>query len=424
MTLLLVSFVVLLLTGLPIAFVLASCCLVWMLFVGDFPLVLIPQRVISGVNAWTFLAVPLFILAGNLMNSAGLTDRLVRFVNSFVGHIRGGLGLANVGTSMVFAGVSGTAVGDAASIGSVMIPAMKQQGYRADYAAAVTAASSVIGPIIPPSVSMVIAATLLNISVGRLFLAGIVPGILLGFGLMGAAWLIAIRQNQPKGERSSWCARGRETVDAIWALLMPLLIVGGIVFGIFTPTEAAGIACVYALIVGKLVYRSLRLRDVPAIMFQSLLTSVPIMVLVGMAATFSWIVIAEHVPEAIVGVLFLISEDPIILLLVINLFLLFVGMFLETNAAILILFPVLFKAAPMLGVDPIHFAIIILLNLMIGLTTPPLGVCLFIAGGISGAKMSNVVRQLVPFLLVSFAVLMAVTYIPFLSLAVPNLFFN
>jgi len=271
---------------------------------------------------------------------------------------------------------------------------------------------------------MVIAATLLNISVGRLFLAGIIPGILLGLGLMGVAYFVAIRQNQPKGERSTWRARSREAVDAIWALLMPLLIVGGIVFGIFTPTEAAGIACVYALFVGKFMYRSLRIRDVPAIMFESLLTSVPIMVLVGMAATFSWIVIAEHVPEAIVGVLFLISDNPIILLMVINLFLLFVGMFLETNAAILILFPVLFKAAPMLGVDPIHFAIIILLNLMIGLTTPPLGVCLFIAGGISGAKMSSVVKQLIPFMMVSFAVLLAVTYIPLLSLAVPNFFFN
>jgi tripartite ATP-independent transporter DctM subunit len=324
----------------------------------------------------------------------------------------------------VFAGVSGTAVGDAASIGSIMIPAMKKQGYRADYSAAVTAASSVIGPIIPPSVSMVIAATLLNISVGRLFLAGILPGILLGLGLMGVAYIVAIRQNQPKGERVSWPNRARETVNALWALVMPLLIVGGIVGGIFTPTEAAGIACVYSLLVGLVVYRSLGLRQVPKIMFESLLTSVPIMMLVAVASTFSWIVIAQHVPELIVEALFLISDNPLILLMVINVFLLFVGMFLETNAAILILFPVLFKAAPMLGIDPIHFTIIILLNLMIGLTTPPLGVCLFIAGGISGAKMSSVVKQLVPFLLVSLAVLLAVTYIPALSLAVPTFFYG
>jgi tripartite ATP-independent transporter DctM subunit len=418
------SFMVLLAAGMPIAFLLGLCCLIYIVFFSTFPLVVLAQRMVAGMNTFTFLAVPLFVLAGNLMNATGITDRLVVFVNGFVGHIRGGLAIANVQASMLFAGVSGTAVGDTASVGGVLIPAMKREGYKADYAAAITAASSIIGPIIPPSLPMIIVATLLNLSVGRMFVAGIIPGILLGVGLMLAAYIIAVRDNHPHQARVPWGPRLRSSVDAVWAILMPLIILGGIVGGVFTPTEAAAVACVYGILIGVVVMRTLKVSALPRLVLDSLIMSVPIMILVGTSTVFSWILVAERVPQAVAAFLFGITENPFAIILIINLFLLFVGVFMETIAAMLILFPVLFTIVPEIGVDPIQFAVMMVLNLMIGLTTPPVGVCLFVAGSIARVSIFQIVGAIWPFYIVLLVVLLIVAYVPPVTLFLPGLFYH
>ena len=421
---LLTSFAALLFAGMPIAFVLGLSCVIYLVFFSNFPLVVLAQRMIAGMNTWVFLAVPLFILAGNLMNATGITDKLIRCINSFVGHIRGGLAIANVQSSMVFAGVSGTAVGDTASIGSIMIPAMKREGYRADYSAAVTAASSVVGPIIPPSLPMIIVAAILNLSVGRLFIGGVVPGLMLGIGLTVVAYIIARRERQPRRERVRWAQRLKTLGAGVEAIMMPVIIIGGIVGGVFTPTEAAGIACAYALIVGVVIERTLPLNKIPRVLLDSLIMSVPIMILVGTSTVFSWILIAERVPQAVAELLFSVSDNPLLILLIINVFLLFIGTFMETNAAILILFPVLFAIAPEIGVDPIQFALMMIVNLMIGLTTPPMGICLFVSGSIAKESIFQIARRLWPFYLVLLAVLLAVTYVPAVTLFLPGLVYG
>ena len=421
---LLSAFAALLFAGMPIAFVLGLSCVIYLVFFSSFPLVVLAQRMIAGMNTWVFLAVPLFILAGNLMNATGITDKLIRCINSFVGHIRGGLAIANVQASMVFAGVSGTAVGDTASIGSIMIPAMKREGYKADYSAAVTAASSVVGPIIPPSLPMIIVAAILNLSVGRLFIGGVVPGLMLGIGLTMVAYIIARRERQPQRERVRWAQRLKTLGAGVEAIMMPVIIIGGIVGGVFTPTEAAGIACAYALIVGVVIERTLPLNKIPRVLLDSLIMSVPIMILVGTSTVFSWILIAERVPQAVAEVLFAVSDNPLLILLIINVFLLFIGTFMETNAAILILFPVLFAIAPEIGVDPIQFALMMIVNLMIGLTTPPMGICLFVSGSIAKESIFRIARRLWPFYLILLVVLLAVTYVPAVTLFLPGLVYG
>ncbi len=424
MGILLTSFAAFLAAGMPIAFVLGVSCLIYIHFFSSFPPIVLAQRMIAGMNTWVFLAVPLFILAGNLMNATGITDKLIGSVNSFVGHIRGGLALANVQASMLFAGVSGTAVGDTASIGSIMIPAMKREGYSADYSAAVTASSSVIGPIIPPSLPMIIVAAILNLSVGRMFIGGIVPGILLGTGLMLVAYVLARRAGHPKRPRVPWAERLRTLGSALEAIMMPVIIIGGIVGGVFTPTEAAGVACAYALIVGVMIERTLPLKAIPRVILDSLIMGVPIMILVGTSTVFSWILIAERVPQMIAELLFAISTDKIVILLIINVFLLFIGTFMETNAAILILFPVLFTIVPEIGIDPIQFALMMIVNLMIGLTTPPMGVCLFVSGSIAKESIFKIVGQLWPFYVVLIGVLLAVTFVPQVTLFLPSLVYG
>lgn len=418
---LIVVFLVCLLLRFPIAFSLGFACLVYVLFKG-LPLVIMPLKMYSGIDVFVLLSIPGFILAGNLMNRGGLTEKIITFCNHLLGHIRGGLSLANIGASMLFAGISGTAVADTASIGSVMIPAMKKEGYQAGFSCAVTAASSTVGPIIPPSVPMIIAATLSGLSVGRLFLAGAIPGFLLGFGLMIVAYVISVREQYPKLPRSSFREIGKGFIQTFWALLMTFIILYGIIGGVFTPTEASIIAVLYALIIGRFVYKKLSLRNIPIIVLDSMKTSASLMVLVGFANLFGWILITEQLPQAISEKLLGFSHNKYLILLLINLLLIFVGTFMETIAALLILFPILLKVAVTVGVDPVHFAVIAVLNLMIGLTTPPVGVCLFVASSIGKISIGEVSRAGFPFLLVSLLVLVLVTLFPQLSLLLPTLF--
>lgn len=413
-------FIIALLLRFPIAFALGLACLTYILVKG-IPLVVIPMKMYSGIDVFVLLSVPGFILAGNLMNYGGMTDKIIAFCNHLLGHIRGGLSLANIGASMLFAGISGTAVSDTASIGSVMIPAMKKEGYGEGFSCAITAASSTVGPIIPPSVPMIIAATLSGLSVGKLFLAGAIPGFLLGLGLMIVAYLIAVRENYPKHPRSSFRQVTKSFVDTFWALLMTLIILFGIIGGVFTPTEASIIAVVYALLVGIFIYKKLNFKKIQVVILNSMKTSASLMVLVGFANLFGWILITERLPQMLSSEILAFTSNKYLVLLLINLLLIFVGTFMETIAALLILFPILLKVAMTVGVDPIHFAVIAVLNLIIGLTTPPVGVCLFVASSIGKTSIETVSKSILPFLLVSLIVLTLVTLFPSLSLFLPQL---
>lgn len=413
-------FLVLLLVGMPIAFALGLASLSYLLLEG-ISLTIVPQRMYAGIDTFVLLCIPGFVLAGNLMNAGNITEHIVRFANALLGHIRGGLGLANVGGSMIFGGISGTAVADSASIGSVMIPGMARSGYDKPFAAAVTAASSTIGPIIPPSVPMIIAGSLSGISVGRMFLAGAVPGLLMGLAMMVTVYILAVRRGYPKEKRVPFLQLLREAKTAFWALLMTVIILYGIIGGFFTPTEASIVASLYALVVGMYVYKGLAWRDLPSILSDTVLTSAALLLMVGLANLFGWILTSEQIPQMIAALILSISDNPLIVLLILNLILLFVGAFMETIAALIILFPALVGVATGVGVDPVHFAVIAVLNLMIGLTTPPVGVCLFVVAGIGKLPMLTVAKAIVPFLLCNLAVLLLVTYVPAISLWLPNL---
>ncbi|WP_020528057.1 TRAP transporter large permease [Flexithrix dorotheae] len=424
MIFLLVSiFIIALIIRIPIAIALGLSCMGYIL-VSDIPLLIVPLKMYSGIDVFVLLSVPGFILAGNIMNSGGLTEKIIAFCNHLVGHVRGGLAMANIGSSMLFAGISGTAVADTASIGSIMIPAMNKEGYKTGFSCAVTASSSTVGPIIPPSVPMIIAGTLTGLSVGKLFVAGAVPGFLLGIGLMITAYVISVKEKYPKLPKSSFKQISQGFLETFWALLMTLIILFGIIGGIFTPTEASIIAVIYAILVGMFVYKKLTWKRLPVIIIDSLKTSASLMVLVGFANLFGWILITERIPQQIAAGLLDITQNKILILLLINLILIVVGTFMETVAALLILFPILLKVAVGVGVDPVQFSVIAVLNLIIGLTTPPVGVCLFVASSIGKISIGKVSTAGMPFLLVSFLILLLVTYIPEISLFLPSLFYD
>ncbi|MDA0194412.1 MAG: TRAP transporter large permease [Bacteroidetes bacterium] len=420
---LILVFVISLFLRFPIAFSLGLACLVYLLVKG-IPLLILPMKMYSGIDVFVLLSIPGFILAGNLMNAGGLTEKIIAFCNHLFGHIRGGLALANVGASMLFAGISGTAVSDTASIGSIMIPAMKKEGYGAGFSCAVTASSSTVGPIIPPSVPMIIAATLTGLSVGRLFLAGAIPGFLLGAGLMTLTYFISSKRKYPKHSRSSLKQVGQGFIDTFWSLLMTFIILFGIIGGIFTPTEASIIAVLYALIIGIFVYKKLNSKNIQIAVLESMKTSASLMVLVGFANLFGYILITEQLPQLISAEILDFSRNRYVVLLLINLLLIIVGTFMETIAAMLILFPILMKIAIAVEIDPVHFAVIAVLNLIIGLTTPPVGVCLFVASSIGKVSIGEVSKASWPFLLVSLGILFLVTLFPEISLFLPRLFMD
>ena len=408
-----------LVVGIPVAVTLGVSSLGYLLLKG-MPPVVMPQKMYAGMDVFVLLSIPGFILAGSLMNHGGITQRIIRFANALVGWIRGGLGLTNIGASMLFGGITGTAVADAASIGGVMIPGMTKAGYPAPYSAAVTAASSTVGPIIPPSVPMIIVGALSGISVGKMFLAGAVPGIMMGLAMMVTAYVISVRRGYP---RQPWQGLGevaRAFGGAIWALAMTFLIVYGLLSGLATPTETAIVASIYALVVGCVIYRELPFRAVPRIVVDAAVSSAGILALVGFANVFGWILVSERIPQAIAAAVLSLTENRILVILIINLLLLFVGMFMETIAALIILFVPLLSLATAVGVEPLHFATFAVLNLMIGLTTPPVGVCLFVCAGIARLPLAPVVVAILPFLATNVAVLLMVSFIPPLATWLPS----
>ena len=420
LALLLGVFVLGLAIGLPVAVTLGLSSMVYLLF-AEIPLVVIPQKMYAGMDSFVLLCIPGFILAGNLMNSGGITERIIRFANALVGWMRGGLAQANIAASMLFGGISGTAVADVASVGGMMIPGMKKAGYPGDFSAAVTAASSTVGPMIPPSVPMIIVGSLSGLSVGKLFLAGAIPGLLMGFAMMVTTYFIAKKKGFPREAWQGMSELLSSFVGAIWAIAMTGLIVGGLLIGVTTPTETAVVACLYAALVGLFIYRELPVARIPKIIIDSAISSAGILVLVGTANVFGWILVAERIPQMLADAVLSITDNKFLVILLINILLLFVGMFMETIAALIILFVPLQALAMAVGIDPIHFACFAVLNLMIGLTTPPVGVCLFVASNIARLPLSPVIRAITPYILTNIIVLLMVSYWAPLATWLPNL---
>ena len=417
-------FIIFLMIGLPVFFGLLAApgLLLWL---NGHPrdLALLYRNVYNGMDSFPLMAIPFFMLAGVLMNRGGITSRLVEFSQAIMGHFRGGLAHVNILSSMLFAGLSGSAVADTSAIGSMLVPAMVKNGYTRKFSAAITAASSVIGPIIPPSGIMIIYSYVMGESVAALFLAGIVPGILVGLGLMLMTWIMAQRYDFPVAtKRATWSERGNASIKAFFPLLTPLIILGGILGGIFTPTEAAAVAVAYALIVSLFILKSMTVRDLPKVLTEAAMVSSVVLLLVGAAMAFKTVVSLSHAPEILAAWILGLSDNPLILLFLINLLLFVVGMFLDAGPAIIILAPILGPIFINLGVHPVHFAIIMSVNLTVGLATPPMGLVLFVASSVSGERIESISKAILPFLFVEVVVIFMITYIPAVSLAIPRYF--
>ena len=416
------SFALFLIIGVPIAFVLGLTPLMALLYQGETPLALAAQQILTAIDNPVLMAIPFFILAGNIMSAGGLTKRLVTFCKVLVGPIRGGLAYINVVISMIFAGITGAAVADTSAIGSILIPAMERDGYDVEFSSAVTATSSTIGPVIPPSIPFIIYGVLGEVSIASLFLAGFIPGVLLGLFQMGVVAYYARKRNYPRGSIPTPREALRAILDAGLVLLMPVIILGGILSGIFTPTESACIAVFYAFAISFFVYRDIRLRDLPRIIIDTATTSALVMLVIGTASIFSWLLASEEIPQSVCAGILKATQSRILILFFVNIILLVVGTFMETTASLIILTPVLLPLMTQIGVDPLHFGVILVLNLVIGLTTPPVGVCLFIACGIGKISLERISRAILPFILASIAVLGIVTYWESLIMFIPKYF--
>ncbi len=419
---LILSFMFFLVIGVPIAFVLGLTPLVVLITQGETPLVLVAQRIFTGMDSPVLMAVPFFILAGNIMSAGGMTGRLVRFCNVLVGSFRGGLAYINVVISMIFAGITGAAVADTSAVGAILIPAMKKDGYDSDFSAAVTATSSTIGPVIPPSIPFILYGVLGEVSIASLFLAGFVPGVLLGLFQMGVVGYYAHKRGYPKSSRPPFRETVKVSIDAFLVLLMPIIILGGILTGIFTPTESACVAVFYSLFIALFVYRDIHLRDLPRIIVKTGATSSLVMLVIGAASIFSWLLASEEIPQLVTETILTLTQSKLLILLLMNILLLIIGTFMELTASLIILVPVLLPLMLKIGVDPLHFGVILVLNLVIGLTTPPVGVCLFIACSIARTSLEKLSRAILPFLLASVAVLIICTYWEGLVMAIPKYF--
>ncbi len=421
MTLYLVSFAVFLVLGVPVAFSLGLASLTYLVAHDQLlQLISFPQRLLAGLDNFVLLTIPFFILAGSLMNAANLTQKIVGLAQMLIGRIRGGLAAVNLLSSLMFAGVSGAATAEAAAIGSLMIPTMRRDGYRPAYAAALTAAGSLLGPLIPPSLSLILYGVLTGTSIGDLFLAGIGPALLLGALLLGYVLWRARRDNHPVAEQLPKDQRRPAALGAVPALFLPVIIVVGIRKGIFTPTEAAAVACFYALIIGVFFYRSLSFRETVRCFQEAATLSAGVMIVVAMASMTAFVFARENVPSQIAGALLALTSDPVLLLILLNVILIIFGFFLEPLAALILTIPILSALVPSLGLDPVQFGVMIVLNLMIGMITPPVGLVLFIVGAISGESLPKVSLAALPFIAISLIVLASVAAFPALTLLLPS----
>lgn len=422
MTIALIAFVVFLLLGVPIAYVLGITTVVYIFATDNLGLLLtVPQRLYSGMESYGLLAIPLFMLAGELMNSGGITKRLVNVAKTFFGHYLGGLAYVNVIANMMLAAIIGSATAQIAMMSRTMVPEMEKAGYSKPFATATTAAAGLLGPIIPPSMMFIIYGVSSGASIGEMFIAGVIPGILLGLSFMIVIAVIGFKAKWPKQNRATVKEMGDSLFKVIPALIVPVVIIVGILSGVFTATESAAIASVVALVVGLVVYRELKLTEIPKVLINTVITTAVITILIAMANIFGWMLSFEQVPQQIAAWMVDFSDNPIVFLLLVNIFLLLIGMFMDGIAALIILVPIFMPLLPAYDVDPIHFGIIICINLTIGILTPPVGSGLFIASSITGASIGSLVKALWPFLIISFIVLLILTYVPALTLWLPGL---
>ncbi len=419
---LLISVCIYLAIGVPVAFALGLSTVTALLVMGNYPMLALLKETFTGIDSFPLMAVPFFILAAELMSGGSLTEVLLRFAGQFVGHKRGGLGYTNVVSLTFFSGISGSALADAAGPGSMLIRMMDKAGYDRAYAAALTASTAIVGPIIPPSIIMIIYALADdNVSVGALFVAGIIPGILIAVAMCVVNWHISKKRNyRGDGETPPLSEILRTTWKALPAILLPVLILGGMRAGWFTPTEASVVAVFYALLCGKYVYRTLEWKAVPNILSRSALLTASVLIIIGMSASFAWILTIQGVPQIVANWVVDMHLGVWTFLIVLNVFLLLFGIFIEPLPGVMVLVPILAPVAAKIGVDPIHFAMIVIYNLTLGMITPPVGGLLFVTSNVSRVPMSALTRELVPFLYAHGAVLVILTFVPALSNWLPH----
>jgi len=394
----------------PIAISIGVASILGILILGDVSLMVAIQRMFGGADSFYLLAVPLFMFVGVIMGAGGMSQRIVAFANSLVGWLPGGLASVSVVSAMFFAGISGSAAADAAAVGAILIPAMKKSGYSSDFAAAVQAAGGSIGVIIPPSIPMIIFGFLTGASIGQLFAAGILPGLLIGVSLVAVATFISWKKGYAATNKFSIQETWKTLKDSVLALIVPLIILGGILFGIFTATESAAVAVVYALVVGMFVYRKIKLKDLVPLFRDGAITASIVMFIIATASIFSWVAAVEDIPAQLAGSLLGLTDNPVVLLLLINLVLLIAGTFVETTASLILLVPMITAMLPSLGIDIIQLGVIVVTNLAIGMLTPPMGICLIVSCSLSGDSITAISKRILPFLVVLIIDLIIITF--------------
>jgi C4-dicarboxylate transporter DctM subunit len=394
----------------PIAISIGVASILGIMIQGDFSLMVAIQRMFGGADSFHLLAVPLFMFAGIIMEAGGMSQRIIAFANSLVGWLPGGLAAVSVVSAMFFAGISGSAAADAAAVGAILIPAMKRSGYSSDFAAAVQAAGGSIGVIIPPSIPMIIFGFLTGASIGQLFAAGILPGLLIGVSLVAVASFISWKKGYAATSKFSIQATWKTFKASLLALIVPMIILGGILFGIFTATESAAVAVVYALVVGMFVYRKIKIKDLIPLFRDGAVTASIVMFIIATASIFSWVAAVEDIPARLAGSLLGLTDNPVVLLLLINVVLLIAGTFVETTASLILLVPMITAMLPSLGIDIIQLGVIVVTNLAIGMLTPPMGICLIVSCSLSGDSITTISKRILPFLAVLIIDLIIITF--------------
>jgi len=414
-------FIILLVLQIPIAFVLGITTVAYIILSNNLGLMATaPQRLYSGLESYGLLAIPLFMLAGELMNSGGITKRLVEFARTLVGHFRGGLAYVNVIANMLLASIIGSATAQIAMMSKTMVPEMEKAGYSREFSAATTGAAGLLGPIIPPSMLFIIYGVSSGASIGDMFMGGVLPGILLALSFIILIGFMGTKYKWPTHKRATFKEIGKALFNVLPALLVPFIIIAGILSGVFTPTESAAIACFVALVVGTFMYREIKFNKLPGIFVNTAISTATITMLIAMANLFGWMLSFERVPQDIASWMVSLTDNPLVFLLIVNIFLLIVGMFMDGIAALIILVPIFTPLIANYGIDPIHFGVIICINLTIGVLTPPVGTGLYIASSLANVKLEKLIKAIWPFLVASVIALLVITYVPQIVLWLPN----